>query len=637
MVRAGALVCGRYRLERRLGSGAQASVWLCRDLFVGREVAVKVVDFEGDPDRARRAEREIRALQRLTDPHTVRVLDTARDDGDHYVYIVMPVVTGESLADRLRRGRMGAADVVSIIRGVSSSLGEAHAQGVCHRDVKPGNIMIHTSGAAVLLDFGIASSLDQTSSLTAAGIVVGTPIYMAPEVICGEKATPASDVYSLGAVMYECACGRAPFKADTMPELLMAITHGNYPPPSCATELRGLIVQMLDLDPGQRSTAQDLLVRLAAIRTSITSQRTEYASTRTAGTARTAGSTRARAEQPTSATWRLTTPATRMYTEYRRQPHKAVPMLLVQRGELGSLDPLASGAFGEVFRTEFRLPGYHGPLAYKELRSSLSQEEYSRAVGGMREAVRIRDSMSDKDRSYLDVLTVCPLALVEEGGVVRGCLMPLIRPEFFVELHPPATGKKVSMNRDLTWLVARPSTLQRAGFPQEEVDELSGLLVRMIILVWLVYSIRLLHKYGAVYGDISLKNAVFCLGEYPRFVLMDCDGVARLDDVSRRQANSPFFLAPECEEPGHNPFARGRAHFQDTRTDVYKLGLCVVRCLSRGSKATQIKSADHLTGLLSPECLDVIKASLSQDPDRRPTAEQLLVALLDDLNKKVKE
>ena len=104
----------------------------------------------------------------------------------------------------------------------------------------------------------------------------------------------------------------------------------------------------------------------------------------------------------------------------------------------------------------------------------------------------------------------------------------------------------------------------------------------------------------------------------------------------RRQANSPFFLAPECEEPGRNPFARGRAHFQDTRTDVYKLGLCVVRCLSRGRGAMQRKSADHLTGLLSPECLDVIKASLSQDPDRRPTAGQLLVALLDDLNKKVK-
>ena len=282
MVRAGALVCGRYRLERQMGSGGQASVWLCHDLFVGRDVAVKVVDFEGDPDRARRAEREIRALQRLTDPHTVRVLDTGRDDDDHYVYIVMPVVTGESLADRLRRGRMGAADVVSIIRGVSSSLGEAHAQGICHRDVKPGNIMIHTSGAAVLLDFGIASSLDQTSSLTAAGIVVGTPTYMAPEVICGEKATPASDVYSLGAVMYECACGRPPFKADTMPALLMAITHGNYQPPSCAAELRDLIVQMLDLDPRQRPTAQDLLVRLAAIRTSITSQAAEHDLTVTA-------------------------------------------------------------------------------------------------------------------------------------------------------------------------------------------------------------------------------------------------------------------------------------------------------------------------------------------------------------------
>ena len=517
-----------------MGSGGQASVWLCHDLFVGRDVAVKVVDFEGDPDRARRAEREIRALQRLTDPHTVRVLDTGRDDGDHYVYIVMPVVTGESLADRLRRGRMGAADVVSIIQGVSSSLGEAHAQGICHRDVKPGNIMIHTSGAAVLLDFGIASSLDQTSSLTAAGIVVGTPTYMAPEVIYGEKATPASDVYSLSAVMYECACGRPPFMAAALPTLLMAITRGNYPPPSCAAELRDLIVQMLDLDPGQRPTAQDLLVRLAAIRTSITSQTTEHASTRAARTARIASSTRARTEQPTSATWRLTTPATRMYTEYRRQPHKAVPVLLVQRDELGSLEPLASGSVSEVFRTGFRLPGYRGALAYKELRSSLPQEECSRAVGSMREAVRLRDSMSDEDRSDLDVLTVWPLALVEDGGLVRGCLMPLIHPEFFAELRPPATGKKVSRARDLAWLAARPGVLQWAGVSQEEVDEFSSLLVRMRVLVGLVGSIVLLHSHGVVYGDISLKNAVFCLGYCPRSVLIGCDGVARLDDISRR-------------------------------------------------------------------------------------------------------
>ena len=302
---------------------------------------------------------------------------------------------------------------------------------------------------------------------------------------------------------------------------------------------------------------------------------------------------------------------------------------MVAKTDLGSLASIASGGFGEVFRTGFRLPGYRGALAYKELKSSLSQDKYSRAVEAMRQAVQLRDSMSDGDRSDLDEVTVWPLALVEEGGVVRGCLMPLIRPEFFAELHPPATGKKVSMNRDLTWLVARPSTLQRAGFPQEEVDELSGLLVRMRIMVWLVYSVALMHKYGVVYGDMSLKNAVFCLGEYPRSVLMDCDGVARLDDASRRQANSPFFLAPECEEPGRNPFARGRAHFQDTRTDVYKLGLCVVRCLSRGRGAMQRKSADHLAGQLSPECLDVIKASLSQDPDQRPTAKQLYQALND--------
>ena len=302
---------------------------------------------------------------------------------------------------------------------------------------------------------------------------------------------------------------------------------------------------------------------------------------------------------------------------------------MVAKTDLGSLASIASGGFGEVFRTGFRLPGYRGALAYKELKSSLSQDKYSRAVEAMRQAVQLRDSMSDGDRSDLDEVTVWPLALVEEGGVVRGCLMPLIRPEFFAELHPPATGKKDSKTRDLAWLPARSPALQRAGFSQDQIDEFSDLLVRMRIMVWLVYSVALMHKYGVVYGDMSLKNAVFCLGEYPRSVLMDCDGVARLDDASRRQANSPSFLAPECEEPGRNPFARGRAHFQDTRTDVYKLGLCVVRCLSRGRGATQLKSADHLTGLLSPECLDVIKASLSQDPDQRPTAKQLYQALND--------
>ena len=301
---------------------------------------------------------------------------------------------------------------------------------------------------------------------------------------------------------------------------------------------------------------------------------------------------------------------------------------MVAKTDLGSLASIASGGFGEVFRTGFRLPGYRGALAYKELKSSLSQDKYSRAVEAMRQAVQLRDSMSDGDRSDLDEVTVWPLALVEEGGVVRGCLMPLIRPEFFAELHPPATGKKDSKTRELGWLPARPAALQRAGFSQDQIDEFSDLLVRMRIMVWLVYSVALMHKYGVVYGDMSLKNAVFCLGEYPRSVLMDCDGVARLDDASRRQANSPSFLAPECEEPGRNPFARGRAHFQDTRTDVYKLGLCVVRCLSRG-RATQLKSADHLTGQLSPECLDVIKASLSQDPDQRPTAKQLYQALND--------
>ena len=300
---------------------------------------------------------------------------------------------------------------------------------------------------------------------------------------------------------------------------------------------------------------------------------------------------------------------------------------VVSYTDLGTVEFTSDDDLGEVFRTGFRLPGYRGPLVYKQLRSSLSQEEHFRAVEVMRQAVCLRDSMSDGDRSDLDEVTVWPLALVEEGGVVRGCLMPLIHPEFSIELHPLARGRTVLRNRDLVWLCMRSRTTIRAGFSQDQVDEFSGLLVRMRILVWLVYSVALLHSHGVVYGDINLRSAVFCLGEHPRSVLTSCDRVARLDDMLRRQANSPFFLAPECEEPGRNPFARGRAHFQDTRTDVYKLGLCVVRCLSRGRGAMQRKSADHLAGQLSPECLDVIKASLSQDPDQRPTAKQLYQAL----------
>lgn len=284
-MRTGMTICERYRLERRLGSGGQASVWRCHDLVTGREVAVKVVDFEEDPRKARRATREIQTLQSLTDPHTVRILDTGRDDDDHYVYIVMPVITGESLSDRLRRGGMGVADVVSIIQGVSSSLSEAHSLGICHRDVKPSNIMIHASGAAVLLDFGIASSLDQSSSLTATGTVIGTLPYMAPEVVRGEKATPAADVYSLGAVMYECVSERPPFVADTAAALLLEITKGDYPPPACVGELGDLIVEMLDPDPHQRPTAQDLLPRLASIHASITSEAAERAQAEAAGTA----------------------------------------------------------------------------------------------------------------------------------------------------------------------------------------------------------------------------------------------------------------------------------------------------------------------------------------------------------------
>lgn len=205
--------------------------------------------------------------------------------------------------------------------------------------------------------------------------------------------------------------------------------------------------------------------------------------------------------------------------------------------------------------------------------------------------------------------------------------MPLIPADFFVSLHPPhLSGQVQSKPRGLAFLSSPSDRNKKAGFSQAQLDEFSDLAIRAAVLANLVYAVARLHKHGLVYGDISLISAVFAL-DPPRVVLLDCDAVAPLSDSSRRQIHSPGFLPPECQEPGTHAFARGNAFFQDTRTDVYKLALCVIRGLSQGKGATQLKTTDHLRGVLPPAVLAVIDQALDPNPDRRPSAKELFEAL----------
>lgn len=301
--------------------------------------------------------------------------------------------------------------------------------------------------------------------------------------------------------------------------------------------------------------------------------------------------------------------------------------MAVKRAELGQLDAIGEGKVGLVYRTPFRMPAVASPLAFKEFKAAtLSQAELRRAISDFRRAVEFRESLPPDDRADLDARTVWPLDLVMDGGRVVGGLLPLIGDAYFATVRPAHLSKPKELPRGLEWLSAPAHLAQTTGFDQTQLDEFSDILVRTAIVAQLVYAVARLHKHGVVYGDISLKNAVFATS-HPRVTLLDCDAVAPLSDSSRHQQHSPFFLPPECENVGSNPFARGNAHLQDTRTDVYKLAICIVRGLSQGRGATQVKTADHLAGTLDDQALHAVKMALDRDPDARPTASELYKAL----------
>jgi hypothetical protein len=221
----GRLLAGRYRVERRLGSGGMGAVHLARDERLGRPVAIKRLPADSPEEAARRFEREARLGASLNHPNLVTVYDTDADEEG--VLIVMEYVPGSTLSDELASGPLAPERAVEILTGVAAALDHAHAAGVIHRDVKPANVLLG-QGVVKLADLGIATAAE-TSGITRTGNVLGTPVYMAPEQLEGRDLGPAVDVYALAAVAFEALSGRRARTGRTPLEIAQKVA--TEPPP----------------------------------------------------------------------------------------------------------------------------------------------------------------------------------------------------------------------------------------------------------------------------------------------------------------------------------------------------------------------------------------------------------------------
>jgi eukaryotic-like serine/threonine-protein kinase len=266
------VVAGRYELLDSVGHGAMGTVWRARDLRLDREVAVKEVRVPGPmtyQDRnvlRERSLREARVAARLSHPGVVTVHDVIEAEGTPW--IIMELVPSRSLAQVLAEdGPLRPARAAMMGMTLLEALGSAHAAGVVHRDVKPGNILVTPDGRAVLTDFGIAT-LHGDPGLTQAGMVMGTPGFCAPERIRGEPASPASDLWSLGATLYAAVEGRGPFEGQGSAMAVLAnIVHGDPPPAKSAGPLEPVITALMQRDPAARPdaiTARRLLAAACA-------------------------------------------------------------------------------------------------------------------------------------------------------------------------------------------------------------------------------------------------------------------------------------------------------------------------------------------------------------------------------------
>jgi serine/threonine-protein kinase len=261
----GDCVADRYELEELVGTGGMSSVYRALDTLLERNVALKILHphYEDDDEYVERFRREARAVAQLSHPNIVTVIDRGEDDGQQY--IVFEYVDGDSLKQLVDRdGPLPARRAVELALQIADALAFAHHNGLVHRDVKPQNVLVTEDGEAKVTDFGIARSLDVEHGVTQTGTVLGTSNYLSPEQARGQTVTPATDVYSLGVVLYELLTGEVPFPGENF--VAVAMKHINEPPPSLLQRrpdlpmrLVSTVERALAKDPANRFASMDAL------------------------------------------------------------------------------------------------------------------------------------------------------------------------------------------------------------------------------------------------------------------------------------------------------------------------------------------------------------------------------------------
>jgi serine/threonine-protein kinase len=254
----GDLIADRYELEELVGTGGMSSVFRARDRQLERRVAIKILHehYADDPEYLERFRREARAVARLSHPNIVTVIDRGDDEGRQY--IVFEHVDGENLKELVvRSGRLPVRRALELALAVADGLAFAHSQGLVHRDVKPQNVLLSREGEVKVTDFGIARSLHVEHGVTQTGTVLGTGEYLAPEQASGQPVSPATDVYSLGVVLWELLAGGVPFVGENF--VAIALRHVNEPPPhlrerrpDVSPRLDAAVDRALAKDPARR-------------------------------------------------------------------------------------------------------------------------------------------------------------------------------------------------------------------------------------------------------------------------------------------------------------------------------------------------------------------------------------------------
>jgi serine/threonine-protein kinase len=224
----GATLLGRFQVERFLGRGGMGAVYLALDTRVGEQVAVKIMasNLADDPTAADRFRREVSAARKVTHPNVLRIHDLGEDQG--LLFLSMEYFAGKTLAAVLaQRHSLPLGEARMVLEQVCQALAAAHRAGVVHRDLKPQNVLLNERGEVKVIDFGLAKA-SHSNTLTATGIILGTPDYMAPEQIRGQAVDHRADIYALGAMTYHVVCGRPPFVADS--PIALTFLHCSEPP-----------------------------------------------------------------------------------------------------------------------------------------------------------------------------------------------------------------------------------------------------------------------------------------------------------------------------------------------------------------------------------------------------------------------